>query len=249
MKRQKPTSQGLMKARTRPRRRQAARRLARRRSGTAGEPGRGPPRLPANRSRRSATRRPPDCFSLASICLSTSCRPFCRLLTFPDCHFARKFANVSRYADPADVIGVVCDFGFAKIFVKVVKFASGFSSFDLGGALRRRHVADPVRELREGVVVRRHVLDERPGRVLVLRVLRDADDRSVDVARAVPPSDSTASTGIGAVPYFSSGCSAAMNETRHSPSIIIASLPVSNACEAENSSPAPAFHLTRFLCP
>jgi hypothetical protein len=45
------------------------------------------------------------------------------------------------------------------------------------------------------------------------------------------------STGIGAVAYFSSGCSAAMNATRHSPSIAIASLPVSNAFDDENSSP------------
>ena len=32
-------------------------------------------------------------------------------------------------------IGVVCDFGFAKIFVNVAKCASGFSSFDTAAAL------------------------------------------------------------------------------------------------------------------
>ena len=32
------------------------------------------------------------------------------------------------------MIGVVCDFGFAKICVNVAKFASGFSSFDLAAA-------------------------------------------------------------------------------------------------------------------
>src|SRR3954453_18690948 len=40
-----------------------------------------------------------------------------------------------------------------------------------------------------------------------------------------------------------------MNAVRHSPSTFIASLPFSNALEDENSSPSPAWNLTRLLYP
>src|SRR5262245_11678391 len=50
--------------------------------------------------------------------------------------------------------------------------------------------------------------------------------------------------GSGAVPKEIFGFSALMKPSRYSPSSIIASLPRSKAFEAENSSPAPACHLT-----
>src|SRR4029079_8434941 len=40
-----------------------------------------------------------------------------------------------------------------------------------------------------------------------------------------------------------------MNAVRHSPSTFMASLPFSNALEEENSSPRPAWNLTRLLYP
>ena len=112
---------------------------------------------------------------------------------------------------------------------------------------RRRHVAQPVRELRERVRVRRQVLDEIPRLVGVVAVLRDADDRAVDVAGAVQLGMRIVDRHRRRPVLAGSGCSSWMKATRHSPSRFIATLPFSNAFDGENSSPSPAWNFTRLL--
>ena len=64
---------------------------------------------------------------------------------------------------PIGVIGVVCECGFVKIFKKVAKFLSRKQIRETtGGADRRRHVPDAVRELGQRVVVHHHLTDEGP---------------------------------------------------------------------------------------
>src|SRR6266536_2095934 len=77
---------------------------------------------------------PPACFTCASSCLSRDFSPPPRFFTLPACHLVKKFWTALVYADPAAVMGDVLDFGFAKIFRKVAKWASGLISFDVRDA-------------------------------------------------------------------------------------------------------------------
>ena len=65
---------------------------------------------------------------------------------------------------------------------------------------------------------------------------RAAKAAPVDLVADAIRSALSGPTGNGAVAYFSSGCSRAMNAVRHSPSHIIATLPFSNTFDAENSA-------------
>ena len=183
---EKPTIHGLRKARTVRRRRHACpppRPPAIRRR----DQGRG--RSPGLCDRRQAHGTPPPPFSacliFASIVLSTSRRPRLQVLHLPGVPLdeeVRERLEVIR-PDRRDR-----GRGRVRIHEDLQERAEVLVGDELGRdrrALRRRDVPDPVRELRERVVVRRQVLDELPRLVTVLAVLRDADDRPVDVARAV----------------------------------------------------------------
>src|SRR5207247_1522296 len=98
-----------------------------------------PQASPGFYSRRWGTRHygtPPACacFSCASICLSSFCRPFARSPACPACHLTANAWISEPYALPAAVIGVVVDFEFAKIFRNVLKCASGLMSGDVSDA-------------------------------------------------------------------------------------------------------------------
>ena len=151
--------------------------------------------------------------------------------------------NVCRWSAPIGVIGLVVECGLVKIFRNVLKFVSGISSGDFD-------------ELSVDGTLRISFENCASAWSFVVRYLTSSHAWSrffpvFGMPMIVPlmyPEPyrfgCASSTGIGAVPYCSSGCSCLMNETRHSPSSIIASLPVSKACDAENSSPAPVCHLT-----
>src|SRR4051794_6834942 len=62
--------------------------------------------------------------------LSSFCRPACRSLIFPACHFEVKLMIRLPYCVPAAVIGTVPECESVKIFRNVAKCGSGFSSFE-----------------------------------------------------------------------------------------------------------------------
>src|SRR5919197_2636464 len=140
---------------------------------------------------------------------------------------------------PTGVIGSVVFFGFAKIFRNVAKRLSGLISGELSDAFVVGTFLIPFEKSASGWLFVVRYLTSAHASALCFVVF--GMPMIVPLTLFEPYRSWCAlSTGIGAVAYFSSGCSAAMKATRHSPSICIASLPVSNAFDAENSSPTRA---------
>src|SRR5512133_2097180 len=142
---------------------------------------------------------------------------------------------------PTGVIGNVVFFGFAKIVRNVLKCRSGLISGEFKDAFVVGTFRIPFEKSASGWLFVVRYLTSAQASVLCFVVF--GIPMIVPLTLFDPYRSRWAlSTGIGAVAYFSSGCSAAMNATRHSPSICMASFPVSNAFDAENSSPTLACH-------
>ena len=208
----KPAIHGLMNSATVPRRRQAAFRLARavgRLRHRVGPAGRCHLTEPDCRSRllQLGVDLLVDVLQAAGEVLGVAC-----------------LLRVDERREGVLVASRRCDrgrrvFGFLKIFRNMLKFAG--SSAPMRRAARRGHVQDPVGECRLGDVVRRQVLHELPRLLLVLGRLRDADDAARRVAAAESPCGPSRRPGSGRR-RTAARVLPEMNETRHSPSMFIA---------------------------
>ena len=89
------------------------------------------------------------------------------------------------YDTPDAVIGDVPDSGLAKIFRNVAKCASGMISFECVDAVVDGTLRSPFESSASACVFVVRYLTRSHAWSVLLAVLRDADDRPVDVAGAV----------------------------------------------------------------
>src|SRR4029079_16456042 len=147
-----------------------------------------------------------------------------------------KFVNVVWWSSPIGVIGVVWECGLTKILMNVRKCLSGISSGDLAELTVDGTFLIPFENFASAwsFVVRYLTSAQAASRCL------PPFGMPIIVPLTAPPPYSCglpSATGIGAVPYWSSGGSFLTNAQSHAPSSIIARLPVSHACEGAHYAP------------